>query len=171
MKNYIETILNFLTKIKIAYEMTDLKNKTLLPGLFIQNGILQIDINKLKYPGDILHEAGHIAVCEPIFREQLTGDVYKNGLSIKREPQAMHGEEIAATAWSVAAVKYLGLPMELIFHEKSYKGSAQNLFDLFENGGLFGQPLLQAWDMTCPNSGFPIMREWIRKTRWINSLS
>ena len=46
MKNYIETILNFLTEIKIAYEMTDLKNKTLLPGLFIQNGILQIDINK-----------------------------------------------------------------------------------------------------------------------------
>ena len=83
----------------------------------------------------------------------------------------MHGEEIATTAGSVAAVKYLGLPMALIFYDKSDKGSAQNLFDLFENGGLFGQPLLHAWDMTCPNAGFPIMRAWIRKARWINSLS
>ena len=32
MKNYIETILSFLSEIKIAYEMTDIKNKTLLPG-------------------------------------------------------------------------------------------------------------------------------------------
>lgn len=170
MDSFISKILGFLDETGIKYTCTTLDNKTFLPGLKLKKGVLQIDINKIKYPGDILHEAGHIAVCEPIFRAHLDGDVYKNGLAMGREHQALCGEEIAATAWSVAAVKYLKLPLELIFHEKSYKGSARNLSDAFENDGLFGQPLLTAWDMTCPKSGFPVMQSWIRQTRWINSL-
>ena len=170
MKDYKLSILNFLTEINLKFELCKIDSKTFLPGLLLKNGILQIDIDKIVYPGDILHEAGHIAVCEPIYRAYLDGDVYRNGLLIGREHQALCGEEIAATAWSVAVVKHLKLPLELIFHQESYKGSAKNLSDAFEDNHHFGQPLLDAWEMTCPETGFPQMVSWLRETRWVHKL-
>ena len=170
MDSFIAKILDFLEETGVKYTCSTIVNKTFLSGLELKKGVLHIDINKIKYPGDILHEAGHIAICEPIFRPLLDGDVYKNGLAIGREHQALCAEEMAATAWSVAAVKYLELPMELIFHQESYKGSANNLSDAFENNEHFGQPLLDAWEMTCPKSGFPNMVLWLRETRWVHAL-
>ncbi|MCG9761572.1 MULTISPECIES: hypothetical protein [Pseudoalteromonas] len=171
MHEHTKRICDFLTEINLPFRFKDVETDSFLPGLKTVNGTLYIDNEKLLYPGDILHEAGHIAVCEPIFRPQLNGDVYKNGLKNGREKQAMHGEEIAATAWSVAATSYLNLPIEVVFHEKAYKNARESLIDAFNTGGLFGQPLLTAWDMTCPREGFPKMQKWIRTHRWINELS
>lgn len=165
-----DKILSFLREIDIPYELTRIKGKTFLPALKFNNGVLLIDQEKLIYPGDILHEAGHFAVCEPVFRHLLDSDVYKNGLCIGREAQAMHGEEMAATAWAVAAATYLSLPLETIFHENSYKGANNHLKSIFEGNSGFGYPLLQAWQMTCPNEGYPKMTKWIRELRWIEAL-
>ncbi len=46
-----------------------MEQKTFLPGLHLHHGVLQIDLDKLAFAGDILHEAGHIAVCEPQERQ------------------------------------------------------------------------------------------------------
>lgn len=177
MQSEITRICQFLSEIGLPFKLCAVSNGSFLPGLETHNGVLHIDLESLKYPGDILHEAGHIAVCEPAFRPYLNADVYRNGLLRGREKQAMHGEEIAAIAWSVAAIIKIGLPLEVVLHEHGYKGASQSLINTFQQGGLFGQPLLAAWQMTCPNHGFPHMVRWIRELRWVepsadaNSLS
>ncbi|MEI5637940.1 hypothetical protein [Pseudoalteromonas sp. UG3-2] len=170
MQSEITRICQFLSEIGLPFKLCALSNGSFLPGLETHNGVLHIDVESLKYPGDILHEAGHIAVCEPAFRPYLNADVYRNGLLLGREKQAMHGEEIAATAWSVAASKKIGLPLEVVMHEHAYRGGSQSIIDIFQQGGLFGQPLLSAWQMTCPERGFPHMLRWIRELRWVEEL-
>ncbi|PCK32920.1 hypothetical protein [Pseudoalteromonas piscicida] len=171
MHEQTKLICDFLTEIDLPFQFCAVDNDSFLPGLETVYGTLHIDNEQLLYPGDILHEAGHIAVCEPIYRPQLNGDVYKNGIKNGREKQAMHGEEMAATAWSVAVVDYLNLPIEVVFHEKAYRNARESLIDAFNTGGLFGQPLLTAWDMTCPKEGFPKMQKWVRDLRWIHELN
>lgn len=169
MIDHTRTILNFLTEIELAFELQPITEKTFLPGLILKHGVLLIDKDKLLFPGDILHEAGHVAVCEPIFRECLKGNIFKNGLLVGREKQAMYGEEMAATAWAVAAAKHLSIPLDIIFHSDSYRGANNTLINDFESGNGFGFPLLQAWQMTCPEAGYPNMVKWIRDLRWVES--
>jgi len=49
-------------------------------------------------------------------------------------------------------------------------GASKTLKHAFENENGFGFPLLQAWQMTCPNKGYPVMVKWIRDCRWIETL-
>ncbi|GEK11613.1 hypothetical protein HUZ36_18855 [Pseudoalteromonas sp. McH1-7] len=168
MHEHTQRICDFLSEINLPYKLHSVEADTFLPGLKTVMGTLYIDTDKLMYPGDILHESGHIAVCEPIYRKQLHEDVYKNGLKNGREKQAMHAEEMAAIAWSVAAIQHIGLPIEVVLHQDGYKGASSNLIDAFKSGGGLGYPLLDAWEMTCPKAGFPKMKIWIRERRWIN---
>src|SRR5690349_8272309 len=69
-----------------------------LDGLMISHGKLLIDEDRLAYPGDLLHEAGHLAVVPGEKRKLL----HRNAGS---DP----GEEMAAIAWSYAAALYLGI--------------------------------------------------------------
>ncbi len=68
----------------------------------------------------------------------------------------MHGEEMAATEWAVAAVTHLGLPLNLVFHEEGYRGGSNNLIDAFSQGKGFGFPLLVAWEITDSEKGSPL---------------
>lgn len=64
-------LLAFLERIGLAWELTDLVEPTLLPGLSIRGGRLLVDGARLAHPGDILHEAGHIAVTAAADRPAL----------------------------------------------------------------------------------------------------
>src|SRR5262245_22065448 len=81
---------------------------TFLAGLEIRNGALLIDEQRLTYPGDILHEAGHIAVSDPATRKTAP---------VSTDP----GEEMAASAWSYAAARKLGIDPAIVFHD-GFKG-------------------------------------------------
>ncbi|KZN33162.1 hypothetical protein N480_24880 [Pseudoalteromonas luteoviolacea S2607] len=162
----INRILEFLSEIALPYQVIQLNDTTFLPGLRHNKGVLQIDVAKVQFPGDILHEAGHYAVCEPAERYLLDGNIYKTGLQNHRPKQQMMGEEMAATAWSVAAALYLGFPLQVVFHEAGYRGASASLIEAFENGGGIGHPLLGAFQMTCPQQGFPSMSTWIRTLSW-----
>ncbi|CAH9049557.1 hypothetical protein PSECIP111951_03777 [Pseudoalteromonas holothuriae] len=156
-------ILEFLQHIKLPMELCKIEQHTFLPGLRLEKGILQIDTQKLLYPGDILHEAGHIAVCEPTERHLLSDNVYQSG----RNKDWMHGEEMAAIAWSVAAIEYIGLPLDVVFHPHGYKGQSQSLINAFSNNTGFGFPLLGAWEMLDPQLGYPHMQKWLREVSWV----
>lgn len=54
-------MIGFVREIGHRVEVTDLNGATFLPGLRIQDGALHFDLSKLENPGDILHEAGHLA--------------------------------------------------------------------------------------------------------------
>lgn len=152
-----QRILNFFDEIGLPYHFTVLHGKTFLPGMKIHDGALLIDLEKLQHPGDLLHEAGHIAVTPKTARDNLAGDMKNAG--------HQGGDEMAAIAWSWAALKHLDLPPEIVFHAEGYRGGSASLIEAFTSGGGFGYPLLYAWSM-CEKigqpDGFPTMRRWLR---------
>ena len=75
-----------------------------------------MDSEKLKYPGDLLHEAGHIAVTEEKLRSLI-------GTEQMESSWPTDGDEIAAILWSFAACQHLGLELEVVFHPDGYKNA------------------------------------------------
>lgn len=147
-------LLAFLERIGLAWELADLVEPTLLPGLSIRGGRLLVDGARLAHPGDILHEAGHIAVTAAADRPAL-------GPAGLDDP----GLEMAALAWSYAACLHLGIAPEVVFHEGGYKGAAAHILAAFRDGATLGQPLLE-WMGLCATGpgepGYPAMKRWLR---------
>ncbi|GLQ30242.1 hypothetical protein [Litoribrevibacter albus] len=150
-------ITTFLQHLGIKIQFSPLNETTFLPGLLIRQGELIVDLDKLMYPGDLLHEAGHIAVTAPDERSKLTGDVHKCGHG--------PGEEMAAIAWSWAAHLTLDISANVLFHPDGYKGASQHYIEVFERGQGFGIPLLVYWGLTQSpdqSGGYPVMSKWLR---------
>jgi hypothetical protein len=152
-----QKLVDFARSVGIAVTKCELPQPTFLPGIDIRRGALFIDAARLSFPGDILHEAGHIAVTAPELRH---GDDFA--------PDG--GEEMAAIAWSWAALRALDLDPAVVFHPAGYKGAAESILCNFSAGRYFGVPLLACWGMTrdphfdAPGAGppFPAMRRWLR---------
>lgn len=153
MQSTLDTVFSFFETIRLPYRLEDLSEPSFLPGILIRDGTLIVDLAKLKYPGDLLHEAGHIAVTPEVERPRLSGDLKYAGHT--------GAEETAAIAWSYAACKHLELPANVVFHPNGYKGASTNLIEAFESGGGFGFPLLGYWNM-CEVAHYPTMTSWLR---------
>lgn len=151
-------IVAFLTRIGIPVRAGTLEGETFLPGLAVRRGELVYDPARLRWPGDLLHEAGHIAVTDPELRPALDA------------PSDDPGEEMAAIAWSWAAAVEIGLSPEILFHEGGYRGDGKALIENFSNGRDVGVPWLAAWNMTTEihrarkfgGKPFPQMERWLR---------
>ena len=115
----------------------------------IASGCLQVDPAIEAWPGDLLHEAGHIAVAEPAARAALT------------QPSPDGGEEMAAIAWSVAAAQACAVRLDVLFHAEGYKGDAEWLHAEFAAGQPFGVPLLVWYGLTSA-ADYPQMARWLR---------
>ena len=63
-----ERIVAFLGTNGIVVERRDLPHATFLPDLDVVRGQLRVNPQRLAWPGDLLHEAGHIAVSDPANR-------------------------------------------------------------------------------------------------------
>ena len=69
----VKKVLSFLDEIGINIIEKQL-GETFLPGLDLGPDGLYIDFDKLLYPGDILHEAGHLAVTDSLERKTIGTD-------------------------------------------------------------------------------------------------
>jgi hypothetical protein len=147
----------FVRDIGIDVVATALSEPTFLPGLDIQCGALRIDDTRLTWPGDVLHEAGHIAVADPAERQQ--ANLAPND-----------GDEFAAIAWSYAAAVRLGIDPHLVFHAGGYHGWGKAYAENFSAGRYVGVPLLQYYGMTIEprrkgepqHEAYPHMLRWLR---------
>lgn len=154
----LDRILPFLAEIGIAVQERSLPATTFLPGVLIERGALVIDRAQLAHPGDLLHEAGHIAVMLPAERAALSDDLHTGP-----------GEEMATIAWSYAAACHLGIDVADLFHPDGYKGESPALIENFTAGRYFGVPLLQWYGLTrerADDSGLPVyprMAAWLRR--------
>lgn len=129
----ITRIYAFLDKIGIERKEAKISGPVFMPGITIENGALVVDMEELKYPGDLLHEAGHIAVTPAAERKTMSGAVAKE----------KGGEEIAAILWSYMAAKEAGIPPQAVFHPDGYKGDSDWLLDNFNNKTYIGLPYLK----------------------------
>ena len=152
-----ERLVAFVRSVGIEVRATTLPDKTFLPGLDIRNGAILVDEERLTHPGDILHEAGHLAVADPAER-----------LAPKLSPDG--GDELTSIAWSYAALRHLDLDPAIVFHDRGYKGGAAALIENFAAGNYVGVPLLQVYGMAAEPkraaaSGvepYPHMLRWLR---------
>lgn len=151
-------IIDFLASVGIPVTLTGFEDESFLPGMRVRSGGIEIDPSRSFYPGDLLHEAGHIAVTDPALRPRLD--------EVANDP----GEEMAAIAWSYAAAVAIDLEPAVLFHADGYKGGGQALIDAFARGGDPGVPMLEYYGLTsCANNvertgrpAFPVMTRWLR---------
>jgi hypothetical protein len=152
-----EQLATFVRSVGIDVRAATLDADTLFSGLDIRHGAVLVDATRLVHPGNILHEAGHIAVTDPAVRNAET-----------LSPTG--GEELATLAWSYAAALHLGFGAELVFYPGSYQGWDTSLIENFAAGRYIGVPLLQRYRMAldpkmASQSGvdpFPHMLRWVR---------
>jgi hypothetical protein len=149
-----DQIVAFLREIGIPVTATDLPS-SFLPGLTIEAGGLLVDEARLEYPGDLLHEAGHIAVAPPELRPSMSGSLD----DVPGLDTAML--EWAAIPWSYAAALEAGIDPRLVFHEGGYHGHSAGLLRNFQVGVPIGLHLLVDAGMTTSDE-FPRMLRWLR---------
>lgn len=159
-----QKITDFIQRIGIPIGYCQISEQTFLPGLLIKNGTLLIDKNQLKYIGDTLHEAGHIAMMLPEERKNLSGSLEGQN---KNDEAAI---EMAVIAWTYAACLEIQIDPVIVFHPDGYKGDSQNILYNFSNGHYFGVPILEWYGMTerinntqqNNTMSYPKMLTWMR---------
>ncbi len=155
----VDTIMGFLSEIGLSVCDGEIRGQTFLPGILIDHGTLRVDRTQLEYPGDLLHEAGHLAVMTPERRQRTHINVGKDG-----------GEEMAAIAWSYAAALHLQIDPAIVFHNGGYRGGSSALLENFAQGRYIAVPLLQWMGLTTePKPArargvepYPKMEKWLR---------
>ncbi|MGY3091513.1 hypothetical protein ACVWYF_004581 [Hymenobacter sp. UYAg731] len=155
---HLPAMRQFLAEIGIPTQEVELTVDTFLPGILIEGGGLLIDPARLLYPGDILHEAGHLAVTPAAERAQLSGNV----LAGKPDQHGIDGDEILAMLWSYAASEALGISPEVVFHPDGYRNASAWILDNFRQGIYPGLPLL-VWMGLTTTENFPKMTRWLRE--------
>jgi hypothetical protein len=155
-------IVAFLADIGLALRRAEIVEPAILPGILVEHGALLFDPARLRFPCDLLHEAGHLAVVPPERRAAM----HRN---VGDDP----AEEMMAIAWSYAAAVHLGIDPALLFHDEyKYNGGGRAILAAFTDGGGFGVPMLQWVGMTLDagraraegSEPYPYMRRWLRET-------
>lgn len=149
----LEQCIDFLNNVVgIETSFRKIGHNSFLPGLLIYKGTIIIDKDALAHPGDILHEAGHIAIVPAIDRQHLSEkDI------IKRKNR--EGEEIMAIAWSYAACIHLSIDPFFVFHEAGYRGGRDFITDSCRDKNYIGLAMLKQIGMTV---NYPQMIKWLR---------
>jgi hypothetical protein len=153
-------IASFLCEIGLDVRAGAVGAETALPGIDVDHAALVVDEDKLLYPGDLLHEAGHLAVVSPERRDGFRHDV-------GNDP----AEETMAIAWSWAAALHLKVDPAIVFHNAGYGGGGDRIVENFAAGRYFGVPMLAYVGMTCDPARarrdglkpYPHMRRWLRE--------
>jgi hypothetical protein len=154
-----DRIVAFLRGIGLTIRAGEIPGPSFLPGVVVEHGGLLFDPARLRFPCDLLHEAGHLAVVPPARRAAMHRDVGSDP-----------AEEMMAIAWSYAAAIHLGIDPALLFHQE-YKGGGPAILEAFTGGRGFGVPMLQWVGLTCDaararaegGEPYPRMRRWLRE--------
>jgi hypothetical protein len=142
-------LVDFIRSIGIPVTMTPIPGPTFIPGIRIDRGSLLVDKSRLTWPGDLLHEAAHLAMVPADHRATFVDDAGDGG-----------GEEMGAIAWSWAALVHLGVDPKVVFHGGGYRGGSQSLIDNFQRGRYVGVPFLR-W-IGLVGDAYPVMLKWLR---------
>lgn len=157
-EKWLPGILDFLSEIGIPFEFGEVPQTSFLPGIELNKGVVVIDQKQLLYAGDVLHEAGHLALVPKNDRPKISGDIQETF------PQYA-GLEMAVLCWSYLAALHLNVPADVLFHTDGYKGEASWLIEQFSSGNFVGLPFLE-WTEIVERQGAPTktpkVLKWLR---------
>jgi hypothetical protein len=169
----IKVICDFLGDVGISVRLQPVRGGTFIDGVDIDQGGLIVDAAKVK-SGDILHEAGHLAVVPQRFRQFATGDIdvalrphYDTWFAGGVDPDCpitraiLQAGEAEAMAWSFAAARAAGIAPDVVFHEGAYGGDEGELIAMLSANCHFGINGLQHAGMTTRRL-FPAMSRWLQ---------
>jgi hypothetical protein len=162
-QEYFDHIVQFIERVGIRVARAEVSADSFLPGIAIADGALVVDVNRLQWPGDLLHEAGHLAVLPSELRARASDDVQVGA-------ELGDAGEQEALAWAYAAAVELAIPIEVLIHEGGYRGGSKALLQMYEVGiypglrGLCSAGLTQAVGFTenCGEIRYPRMLRWLR---------
>jgi hypothetical protein len=155
-------IAGFLGEVGIPVEPAEVAD-SFLPGVALDRGGLLVDERRLAHPGDLLHEAGHLAAAPAWARPSLSGTIDVPDLDTSNL-------EWAAIPWSYAAALAIGIDPTVVFHGGGYRGHSPGLLATFAAGVPIGVHLLEEAGMTAtgPRAAalgvepYPHMLRWLR---------
>lgn len=158
-----QKIADFIADTGLELIREHIDEETFLPGILVRNGAMIVDEDRLMYPGDLLHEAGHLALASSEIRRTLCGEVRLPG-------KLMEPVEAQAMAWSYAAALFIGIDPGIVFHGEGYFGASEGLLRNFNLGAYIGVNGLQDAGLTvfgekAAGSGlapYPHMIKWLR---------
>lgn len=157
-------IVTFLQTVGVPLSERQMSASSLLPGVAIESGQLVVDRSRVEWPGDLLHEAGHLAVVPARLRPMLSG-------TMSEEIDVVHAGEPEATAWAYAAIVALGLEPDVLFHVGGYHGHSRQLAFTYAAGCFPGAGGLCAAGMALGREEaerrdlppYPHMIRWLRE--------
>lgn len=152
-----------------------------LRDVAIVAGELHVDRNDDDLAGELLHEAGHLAVLPGPFRNEADGDlagvcenmsawldanlaeIYPDDPKVRA---ILQSGETEAVAWSYAAAVALGLDTRIPFY-RGFDGAGLDLHDQVASGYYFGVHGLAAGGMSeiprrWSTTPFPKMKRWLQ---------
>ncbi|MCC5612526.1 hypothetical protein LC612_38995 [Nostoc sp. CHAB 5834] len=156
---------------------------TFIPYVRVEAGGLTI--SGAVFPGDILHEAGHLAVIPGDFRplavdslsavmDAMTKYIENNPHGLTQWPEdplsraILQSGEAEATAWQYAAAQAIGLPDEWLFPADSYDGGSAHVLQDLKTRTYLGVNGLQAAGWTVQrkqeyreSAVFPALNFWL----------
>lgn len=150
----LTTVASFLNDIGLEARMVDqLGAPSFLKDVCIDHGTLQFTENALV--GDLLHDAGHLAVIPARFRIQMHGNLYKSFREILKnldhmdpeDPEAvalLNGDDLAATAWGWACGRHLDIDPQVIITPESFGHEGDHIRRMLSMNSYFGIQALQA---------------------------
>lgn len=162
-QSHYRAIFDFIADIGLPIAEAALPDDTFLPGIALREGGILVDPEKLRWPGDLLHEAGHLAVLPADVRQQANDDAPEvEGVA--------HAGELEAMAWAYAAAVELRLPLEALIHDGGYRGKSRELLQMYAFGvypglrGLCDSGMAAAPGFTadCGEIHYPRMQRWLR---------
>ena len=160
---HYRAIFDFIADIGLPIREATLPEGTFLPGVELREGGILVDPLRLLWPGDLLHEAGHLAVLPSRVRH-IAEDDQPNAAD------AEHAGELEAMAWAYAATIALDVPMDVLIHEGGYQGRSRDVLQMYAFGiypglrGLCDAGLTAAPGFTpdCGEVCYPRMLKWLR---------
>ena len=179
-KDSLEKMIRFLSGIGITVQQESNVNG-FIPGVDIRKGaVLAFNAAQMEGVGDLLHEAGHLAVIPSMFRGEVFGDIdaalmEASSEYVKTHPIMIPGtyeedpviraliqaSEQEAIAWSYAAALEIGIEPTVVFHPKSFGGDNEEVLlglQIKQHAGING---MSAARMTTRQM-FPKMIRWMQ---------
>ncbi|MXV17044.1 hypothetical protein [Hufsiella ginkgonis] len=157
----INKLTGFISSVGLDLYFEHIEEATVLPGIQLRNGAMVVDRARLLYPGDLLHEAGHLAVLPASVRRTMSDRLASDDIQL--------GGEIMAFAWSYAACVYLEIDPHIVFHAHGYQGGGEYVVSNFTSGNTVGVPLMEWFGLTYTKKTadelgklpYPHMQKWV----------